>query len=98
MNTAGRSIFPASVQLACRSHVQHMPYAAMQTPSFAHEHVAKILEVSKGYLVDKSDLADALRTQQLAAAQDFRELGFHEAAAQVEDRLGVSVARPQREH
>jgi len=98
MNPAGSSAFPASTLLARRSLVQGIPFQGMRPTPFDAKQVAAIAEMGTGYPVSKSDFANALRAQQMQMAQDLRELGFHEAADQTEERLGLAVARSQREH
>lgn len=97
MNTAGSSAFPASTLLARRGLVQGIPFQGMRPAPFDAKQVAAVTELATGYPVSKGDFTEALRAQQMQTAQDLRELGFHQAADQTEERLGVSM-RPQREH
>ncbi len=98
MNTAGSAAFPASALLARRGLVQSMPFQGMKPASFDGSQVADVNELSKGFLVTKDGIADALRAQQVQVVQDMRDLGFVDAANRAEQILGVTPARGPREH
>lgn len=98
MKTAGSAAFPASILLARRGIVQHTPFHGAKPVPFDDSKVAGVNELSKGFLVTSEGFAEALRAQQVQAAQDMRDLGFVDAANRAEQVLGVTPVRGPREH
>lgn len=99
MNTSsitGRAAHSASTGLAVRAIVQGLPQASRGL-AFESRHVALAKEIGTGYPA-RSALSEALFQQQQQMAQDLRDLGMHEGADRIEERLGLNAFRRPREH